>query len=89
MKLLKKILLTISSWILFMLILPIVFTNALSATSAMGAYILLFFVVYPLLSLVLGMLAGTVHKALWWIPLGTAVLFPLLFSVSIGELVFD
>ena len=55
----------------------------------MGLWILSFFVVNPLLTVCLSIMAGTELGKLWWIPLAIAVAFPWLFGVAIGELVWD
>lgn len=84
-----KIIITVASLILFMMILPwlaIVFGDGWAVT---GLWMFAFFTVNPALVIGLSIMAGTELRKLWWIPVAISALFPLLFGVAIGEFVWD
>lgn len=56
---------------------------------SIGLAFICLFAVNPLLALLLGLIAGTDLRKLWWLPLAMAVTFPLLFSVAIAEIVVE
>lgn len=89
MKPIIKIIVFFVSLLTFMLIFPaavIIFSPAHFVT---GFIMLLFFAVYPVMSAVLGVLAGSDIKELWWMPIALAICFPLLFSLAIFEMVWE
>lgn len=75
--------------LLFMLVLPWLATFSPDGLATTGLWMFAFFIVYPVLSAALGILAGTDISRLFWIPLAIAALFPLLFSLAIGDFVAD
>ena len=85
----NKIILAVFAWLLVLLILPFCLLKFASETSFMGVLILLFFLVNPFLAIALGIMAGTDLRHLWWIPIGTGIVFPLLMIPSVQELVWD
>ena len=88
-KTITKIIITVASLILFMMILPwlaIVFGDGWAVT---GLWMFDFFTVNPALVIGLSIMAGTELRKLWWIPVAISALFPLLFGVAIGEFVWD
>ena len=88
-KTIMKIIITVASLILFMMILPwlaIVFGDGWAVT---GLWMFAFFTVNPALVIGLSIMAGTELRKLWWIPVAISALFPLLFGVAIGEFVWD
>lgn len=86
---LAKSAVALGALLLFMLVLPWLATFSPDGLATTGLWMLAFFIVYPVLSAALGILAGTDISRLFWIPLATAALFPLLFSLAIGEFVAD
>ena len=72
-----------------MLVLPVILLKFCVPEAAMSASMLLFFVLNPLNSLLIGLMSGTDIKRLFWLPILNAALFPLLFAIAIGEIVFD
>ena len=84
-----KIIIAAVSIPLFMLLLPFLAIKLCDPTDVMGIFILAFFAVNPLLTVVLSAMAGSDLGKMWWIPLAIAALFPLLFAVAVGELVWD
>ena len=84
-----KILIAGISLIFFMLVLPRFAVEFLEGMATTGLWMLSFFVVYPLLVVVIGIMAGTDIRRLWWLPLLSAISFPLLFSVAICDMVWD
>ena len=89
MKTVNKIIVSCSCIVFFMLLLPLIVIKFSDVYVDMGSMILLFFVVYPVMSMALGMVAGTDIRRMWWLPLAEAAVFPFLFAVAIGELVFE
>lgn len=85
----KKIITSILALILIMLVVPALAMNLATGDSAMGIAFILFFAVNPLLSIVIGVIAATEIRKLWWLPLLPAVTFPLFFSIVIREFVPD
>ncbi len=85
----KKILLAVAGMLLCMLILPLLVFQNVDGWEALGYLILFFLVLYPVLGVLLGVLAGTVPQKLWWLPVVSAVLFPPLFWISIGDVVWE
>lgn len=74
--------------IFIMLIIPACI-ELLDPKNAMGMIIICFFAINPILSIVLGIIASTEIKKLWWIPIVSAVIFPLLFMIVIKDFVLD
>ena len=89
MKTITKIIIFVSLVLGVTLILPLVVILASPADFGMGFSMLLFFAANPLLSVGVGILAGTEIKKLWWMPLISAICFPLFFSLVILELVLE
>ena len=89
MNYLKKILIAILSWLFLMLLLPLAVINLAPADSGMGFCFLLFFLINPLFFIALGILAGTDFQRLWWIPIVSAILFPLFFALVVQEFVIE
>ena len=84
-----KIIIAAVSIPLFMLLLPFLAIKLCDPTDVMGIFILAFFAVNPLLTVVLSAMAGSELGKLWWFPLAIAALFPLLFAAAIGEFTWD
>lgn len=88
-KTITKIIISVASLILFMMVLPwlaVEFDEGLAVT---GLWMFAFFIMNPALVIILSIMAGTELRKLWWVPLMIAALFPLLFSTAIGEMVWD
>ena len=88
-KTITKIIITVASLILFMMVLPWVALQFGDGWAVTGLWMFAFFTVNPALVIVLSIMSGTEIRRLWWIPLAIAASFPLLFSAAIGELVWD
>ena len=89
MRLRTKIIITVVSMLFFMLFLPWLAIALSDPADVMGIFILVFFAVNPLLTVLLCAMAAADFKKLWWIPILISVAFPLLFAVAIGDLVWD
>lgn len=89
MRIKTKMIITFVSLLLFMLLLPWLALRLSDPTDAMGIFVLAFFVVNPLITVLLSAMAGSDISKLWWLPLAIAVLFPLFFSIAIGGFVLD
>lgn len=88
-KTITKIIITVVSLILFMMILPWLAIEFGDGWAVTGLWMFAFFTVNPALVIGLNIMAGTELRRLWWIPVAISVLFPLLFGVAIGEFVWD
>ena len=89
MKIAKKAIPALLLLVFFMALLPLAAVTFARDWAVTGLWFFAFFLVYPLLSVALGILAGTELGKLWWIPLLTAAAFPLLFGVAVGEFIPD
>ncbi len=79
----KKRLLSILILITFtMLIIPLVTVDIVKADAGMLVTLLLFFVVHPIISVVIGILAGKEVKVFWFSPFLVAVSFWLFSSFT-------
>ncbi len=85
----KKILLAVAAVLSCMLILPVLVLHNVDGWDAMGYLILFFLVLYPVLAVAIGVLAGTDIKKLWWLPVGSAVLFPPFFWLSLDGVIWE
>lgn len=63
--------------IIIMLVLPYLAANFVKGDAAMAVCFLLFFVVNPIHSIVMGLLAGRAMKQLWNLPIISAIIFLL------------
>lgn len=89
MKIVNKIIIFCSVVIFFMLLMPMIIINFSHLAVDTGFMISLLFLVYPIVSMGVGALAGTDIRRLWWMPLAMALAFPFLFSLAIFEMVWD
>lgn len=88
-KTIMKIIITVASLILFMMILPWLAIKFADGWAVTGLWMFAFFTVNPALVIGLSIMAGTELRKLWWIPVAISALFPLLFGVAIGDFVWD
>ena len=89
MKIWKKFVIAAALIVTVMLICPMLIVQFATPEEFMGLLILLFFMVCPLTFIVIGIMSGTAIKKLWWLPIISPLAFPVVFGVSIGELVVD
>ena len=82
-----KVLLFVILNIVATLLLPFLAVKLAPADAGMAICMILFFAVYPILSMLLGALSTRDKKYLWWMPLASALSFPLLFSLAMGGMV--
>lgn len=88
-KTITKIIITVVSLILFMMVLPWLAIEFGDGWAVTGLWMFAFFTVNPALVICLSIMAGTELRKLWWIPIAISALFPLLFGVAIGEFVWE
>lgn len=84
----KKILFAVAAILLCMLILPLLVLHNVEGRDAMGYLILFFLVLNPVLAISLGILAGTDLKTLWWLPVGSALVFPPFSWISLDGVIW-
>ena len=78
----------LASCLCFVCYLLIPFLSARFAGMAgMGICLILFFAADPLICVVIGILAGTDLRHLWWMPLAAAAAMPLCFSLCMWEFI--
>lgn len=89
MKLRYKLVLFFTCNIVATLLIPFLSVKLMPADAGMGVCMIFFFIVYPLLFIMLGALISKNVKHLWWMPLFSAISFPLLFSLAMGGMVME
>lgn len=89
MKIKYKIISSIAVLLLVMLVFPLLVINFAEARDALGWVIILFLGVNPITSIILGILAGTDIRKLWWIPLVVAIAFPLLYWLVLKTVILE
>ena len=82
-----KILLFFIFNIVATLLIPFLAVKLVPADGAMSICMILFFAVYPILSMLVGFVSAKDMKHLWWMPLVGAITFPLFFSLAMGGMV--
>ena len=85
----KRILVAVPIILICLLVLPLLTFRNVEGWDALGYLILFFLILYPALAIFLGILAGPDIKKLWWLPVGSAVLFPPLFWLAIADVVAE
>ena len=75
MNFIKRIVRLLSITIISMLIIPIITINTVKADAGMLVTLMLFFAVYPVISVVIGIISGEDVKHFWFSPAFIAVLF--------------
>lgn len=85
----KKIIPAVAAILLCMLILPLLVLHNVEGRDAMGYLILFFLALNPILAVALGVLAGTDLKALWWLPVGSALVFPPFSWLSLDGVIWE
>ena len=89
MKVWYKISLSVITLLLIMFVCPILVMNFLEPLTGFGWLFILMFIVNPIVSLCLGILAGTnIHK-LWWIPFLIFLSFFVFYSIVLESIIFD
>ena len=89
MKLKNKVMVTIITEIIVLLILPLIFVNLSKPHEAMGIFIMFFFVINPIASVATNALIGKDIKKLWWLPIAFALVFLLSYWLILKEIVLD
>ena len=84
-----KIILFFTATLILTFILPAFILNIAKGDSAMGLCFILFFAVFPVASAFIGASVAGDVKRLFWLPLAFALLFPLMFSLAIRDMVWD
>ena len=82
-----KILLFFIFNIVATLLIPFLVVKLVPADGAMSICMILFFAVYPILSMLVGFVSAKDMKHLLWMPLVGAITFPLFFSLAMGGMV--
>ncbi len=75
MSFVNRIVVILSLIIISMLIVPLIAVNTVKADAGMLVALLLFFAVYPVISILIGIISGKDIKHFWFAPILVAVLF--------------
>lgn len=75
MRRIKRAIVIFAIIVITMLVIPLIAVNTVKADAGMLVAMLLFFFVYPAVSIVIGILAGRDIKFFWFSPVLIAVLF--------------
>ena len=78
----KRIIYVLTLIIASMLIIPLITINTVKSDAGMMVTLLLFFVLYPVVSVWLGIISGKDIKHFWFTPILVAVLFWLFSSIT-------
>jgi len=89
MKQRKKTVIAVSAMLLTMLVIPLLMVRFAPADAGMALCFILFFAVIPVEDLLLGIMAGSDMRRLWWIPVAAALGFPALFSIAVQNWVWE
>lgn len=89
MKRIHKFILIFVLHISLTLLIPFLATKLAPADAGMAICMILFFAVYPLSSMALGVFSTTDIKALFWTPLFCTMTFPLCFSLAMRGMVWE
>lgn len=87
MKTIHKAMVAVGALLVSMLIIPWMAVKLAEPTWGMSICLFMFFTINPFVSIALGLMAGTEIRRLWWIPLGTALIFPFLFGLVVWSFV--
>ncbi len=71
----KRIIVILGLIIISMLIIPLIAVNTVKADAGMVVVLLLFFAVYPVISIWIGIISGKDIKHFWFAPILIAILF--------------
>lgn len=71
----KRFIMILAIIVIVMLIIPLITINTVKADAGMLVTMMLFFIVHPIVSVVVGILAGKDIKFFWFSPVLVAVLF--------------
>lgn len=82
----KKVLIAVGLALLVFLLIPFL-SVTFAGMAGMSICLLLFFSVDPLVCAVIGAMAGTDIKRLWWLPVAAAAAMPLCFSLCVQEFI--
>lgn len=90
MKILKnKIFMLFMIIFILMFIIPLIIVKLFNHTSVLGCLILLLMIIYPIFSIVVGIIVGKNLKKLWYIPLIIFIIFPMLYWIVLETIEFD
>ena len=84
-----KILLFFILTVVLTLLIPFLATKLIPADGGMAVCMIMFFAIYPICSIILGIVISNDMKYLWWMPLVSAFVFPLLFSIAMSGMVWE
>ena len=84
-----KILLFFILTVVLTLLIPFLANKLIPADRGMAVCMIMFFAIYPICSIILGVVISNDMKYLWWMPLVSAFVFPLLFSIAMSGMVWE
>jgi len=85
----NKILIYIITILLILLVIPFIAINTIKPNDGLGFLLLMFFIINPITSIFIGILSENDIKKFWWMPIAFSTFFPLLYVITLKELVMD
>ncbi len=85
----KRILIAVPITLICLLVLPVLAFRGAEGWDTVGYIILFFLILFPAHAALLGVLAGTSLKRLWWLPVGSAVLLPPFMWIAVAGVVWE
>lgn len=89
MKLKAKLIVIVVSFAFSLLVLPNIVIRYTSNEMSLGFSFVLFFIIYPMLEIFLGIISGTDMKRLFFVPFVIAFLFPFCFGIAIKAIIWE
>ena len=83
----NKIIISVLSLIIVMLIIPVGVVNFAPEDAGMALCFILFFIINPIFITVLSVISAFDVRNLWWIPILSAIVFPFFFWIAVKEVV--
>ena len=89
MKCKNKIMVSIVTMLIVLLILPLVFVKLSKPDVVMGIMMIFFFIVNPLITAVINLMVGMDVKKTWWMPILFSGVFLLSYWIILKEIILD
>lgn len=88
-KLNNKIFISFLIVIVTMLIFPLLIFTFMKSLNGLFWFLLLFFAINPIISIIIGVLSGTEIRKLWFVPLIVSIIFPPLYWIVLQDIILQ
>lgn len=85
----RKLRIIISIMILTLLIIPLISLKFIQPYEFMGVIVLLFFIINPIVSMIISSMVGKDINKLWWIPIVFSIGFLFCYWIILKEIILD